>query len=109
MSLTPNQWTILESLKDGPRWTRSFQAVKPLLDDLIDKGLVERCRPHLGAGRNMVRLAKVINSGTKLDIFAEHLSNDLSVKDAARLMGRNIHYGNALMQRLRKRLGPQAT
>lgn len=54
--LTPNQWTILEGLTKGPAWIRSFQTVKPLLDDLIDRGLVERCRPHLGRARNMVRL-----------------------------------------------------
>jgi hypothetical protein len=41
--LTPNQWTILESLKDGPRWKRSYQTVKPLLDDLIEQALIEPC------------------------------------------------------------------
>jgi hypothetical protein len=54
--LTPNQWTILEALEKGPVWIRSFQTVKPLLDDLIERGLIERCRPHLGRARNMVRL-----------------------------------------------------
>lgn len=54
--LTPNQWTILEALADGPRWARSFQYVKPLVADLIDKGFVERCRPPLGAARNKLRL-----------------------------------------------------
>lgn len=55
--ITPNQWTILEALQDGPRWIRSFQPAKALLDDLIGKGLAERCRPHLGRARNMVRLS----------------------------------------------------
>jgi DNA-binding MarR family transcriptional regulator len=54
--ITPNQWTILEALKDGPRWIRSFQTVKPLLEKLVKRGLIERCHPHLGRGRNMVRL-----------------------------------------------------
>lgn len=58
MTITPNQWTILESLQNGPRWARSFQWVKPLVADLADKGLVERCRPPLGAARNMVRLTE---------------------------------------------------
>jgi DNA-binding MarR family transcriptional regulator len=56
IEITPNQWTILEAMKDGPRWARSFQTVKPLLVKLIEKGLAERCRPHLGNARNMVRL-----------------------------------------------------
>jgi DNA-binding MarR family transcriptional regulator len=55
-AITPNQWTILEALKSGPRWLRSFQTVKPLVNDLIDRGLVERCRPHLGRANNMARL-----------------------------------------------------
>lgn len=58
MKLTPNQWTILEALDQGPRWIRSFQTVKPLVDRLADAGLIERCRPHLGRGRNMIRLTK---------------------------------------------------
>lgn len=56
MKITPNQWTILERLEKGPCWTRSFQWVKPLLADLISRGLVERCRPQRGIGANMVRL-----------------------------------------------------
>lgn len=54
--LTPNQWTILESLTLGAVWTRSLQPVKPLLHDLIERGMVERCKPFLGRGSNMVRL-----------------------------------------------------
>lgn len=55
-NITPNQWTILERLEKGPEWIRSFQPAKPLLNKLIDQGLVERCRPHLGRANNMVRL-----------------------------------------------------
>lgn len=55
--ITPNQWTILESLKDGAVWARSYQPVKPLLKDLIERKLVDRCRPYLGRGHNMVRLS----------------------------------------------------
>lgn len=62
-ALTPNQWTILEALQKGPRWARSFQYVKPLLADLIERDLVERCRPHLGRAKNMVRLT---DAGTAL-------------------------------------------
>lgn len=53
--LSPAKLAILKALVDGSRWVRSFQGVKPLLDGLIEAGLVERCRPHLGRGRNKVR------------------------------------------------------
>jgi len=45
---------------------------------------------------------------TRLDAFAEYLAQGLTVKEAARAMGHDQAYGNALMQRLRKRLGSQA-
>ncbi len=54
--VSPNQFTILESLIGGPRWKRSFATVARLLEDLLAQGLVEPCRPHMGRGRNMVRL-----------------------------------------------------
>jgi hypothetical protein len=57
-NITPNQWTILEMLRKRPCWARSFQWVKPLLADLINKGLAERCRPPLGRARNMVKLTE---------------------------------------------------
>lgn len=65
--LTPNQWTILEALKDGPRWIRTFQTAKPLLDDLIARGFAERCRPHMGRARNMVRLTALGCEGLEID------------------------------------------
>lgn len=57
-AISPNQWTILEALKDGPRWSRTFQTVKPLYEDLVARGMIERCRPHLGRGKNMLRLTE---------------------------------------------------
>lgn len=58
-AITPNQWTILEMLmKKGPCWARSFQYVKPLLADLVDKGFAERCKPPTGNAKNMVRLTE---------------------------------------------------
>lgn len=45
---------------------------------------------------------------TKLDQFAEHLANGLSVKAAAKTMGKDYAAGNAMMQVLRKKLGAQA-
>lgn len=55
-AVSPNQFTVLEHLAHGPAWKRSFQTVKPLVDDLIGRGFIEPCRPHLGRGRNMLRL-----------------------------------------------------
>lgn len=51
--ITPNQWTILERMESGPCWMRSFQTVKPLVEDLCQRGLIER-RPL----KNMVRLTE---------------------------------------------------
>lgn len=42
------------------------------------------------------------------DQFAEHLANGLSVNEAARAVGWSTSYGNAVLQRIRKRLGDQA-
>lgn len=40
--------------------------------------------------------------------FAEFLANGYSVAQAARAVGVSRAYGNAMLQRIRKRLGPQA-
>jgi hypothetical protein len=40
--------------------------------------------------------------------FSELLSLNWTVADASREMGVSKAYGNALLQRIRKRLGPQA-
>jgi hypothetical protein len=44
----------------------------------------------------------------RLDQFAEYLAEGYSVPDAARMVGSGSAYGNAMFQRGRKRLGPQA-
>ena len=43
-----------------------------------------------------------------LDQFAEYLAEGYSVSDAAYLAYGTRTVGNAMMQRIRKRLGPQA-
>jgi hypothetical protein len=45
---------------------------------------------------------------TKLDRFAEHLAEGRSVGDAALLVYGTTTVGNAMLQRIRKRLGAQA-
>jgi len=45
---------------------------------------------------------------SRTDRFAEHLANGLSVPEAAARVGATSAYGNAMLQRIRRRLGPQA-
>lgn len=45
---------------------------------------------------------------TRLDQFAEHLANGLTVPEASKKMGIYSGAGNSLMQKIRKALGPQA-
>jgi hypothetical protein len=48
---------ILTRCYDRPCWARSFASVKPRLTILCAGGLLERCPPPGGKGRNMVRLS----------------------------------------------------
>ena len=43
-----------------------------------------------------------------IDRFAQFLADGYSVRQAATSLGLSFAYGNALLQRIRKRLGPQA-
>lgn len=43
-----------------------------------------------------------------IDRFAEHLAECGNVAIASRRVGVSSAYGNAMLQRIRKRLGPQA-
>lgn len=61
--------------------------------------------PHNGRSRFRPRLA--ITEG-ELDQFAEMLVEGLTVTQAAKAMGRDYPYGNAMLQRIRSRLGSQA-
>jgi predicted ArsR family transcriptional regulator len=103
-AISPNQWTILEALEDGPAWIRSFQPAKRLLDDLIDKGFVERCRPFLGRAKNMVRLTE---QGKTL-LFADQLAEHGDVGKAATAVGQTMAWGRERFAAIRRALGPQA-
>lgn len=46
---------------------------------------------------------------SQMDRFAELLSEDLTVTEAAKRMGFDYAYGNAMLQRIRRKLGRQAT
>jgi transposase len=43
-----------------------------------------------------------------LDRFADLLADGIQAEDAAERLGYSRAYGNAMLQRIRKRLGPQA-
>lgn len=43
-----------------------------------------------------------------IDRFAELLAEGYGVTEAARMLGVEPTYGNGMLQRIRKRLGPQA-
>jgi glycine cleavage system aminomethyltransferase T len=103
-SISPNQWTILERLEKGPEWIRSFQPAKRLLDNLIERGLVERCRPFLGRGKNMVRLTE---KGWTL-LFADALAESGSVAKASSGLERPLSWGRERFAAIRAALGPQA-
>lgn len=45
---------------------------------------------------------------TKLDEFAEYLAEGYSPADAARIVYGTSGCGNSMLQRIRRRLGPQA-
>ena len=45
---------------------------------------------------------------SRRDQFAEHLANGLTVPQAAQRLGITNQYGNAMLQRIRHKIGPQA-
>lgn len=61
----------------------------------------------IGARRHQ-RLRRAANNASTLDRFAERLAEHGDVDRAAREIGKPPPYGRTLLQRLIKRLGPQA-
>lgn len=101
--------SIREKLRDGPRWTRSFQAVKPALDRMIANGEVLRCKPYGGRANNMVCLASRNSEGLRpLDQFAELLSQDYSVLSISLKMGISLQSANSMLKTLHDKYGWQA-
>lgn len=47
---------VLRKIANGPVWKRSLQNAKPVLDQLMVRGLVQAVAPPNGRGRNMVAL-----------------------------------------------------
>lgn len=54
--------------------------------------------PHSGVAQSL----------PKLHQFAEMLANGLTPTQAAKRMGKSSAYGNAMVQKIRAKLGPQA-
>lgn len=69
MKISPNQYTIMEALIEGPEYIRHFHTVRPLLLSLIDAGLIERCAPRTQNRhhRNMVRLTAAGCAAVEVD------------------------------------------
>lgn len=61
---------------------------------------------HNGVSKFRPRRTDITSS--KMDEFAEYLAEGLTITQAAHRMGKDYCYGNAMLQRIRARLGPQA-
>lgn len=96
---------MIDRLRDGPCWTRSFQASKAILNRLIAEGLVERCFSS-SRRANMVRL--VGPEGRFIDRLAQALSESGSIAAAACSIGIELDFANHLFRQIRADLGRQA-
>lgn len=108
---------VMTKIAKKPVWMRSLgRAGPPIVRRLIATGLAERCAPDGGTGQNMVRLTPRAYARlgidppiqTKLDHFAELLSEHGDVNKVADELGITHTYGRVLLQRLIKAVGPQA-
>ena len=52
----PIEKLILTKLARGPAWANSFRHAKPVVERLVQKGLVVRCSPPGGKAKNMIAL-----------------------------------------------------
>lgn len=107
---------IAEALRNGRRWTRSFQTFKPVLDAMSKDGEVHRVAPEGGTGRNMVELTGrgwAIYFGedmvvSRLDRFAELLTMGFSVKHAGHELNLTPGQSAAAFRDIKAQLGAQA-
>lgn len=114
---------IAAALVEGPRWMRSFQAVKPVVEAMIEDDLVGRVRPENGAQWNMIaltrfgerkyfpdrRVSALATSRAELtDELTALVSDGLSVREAAARMGIPLSHAQKLWNRLCHELGGQA-
>ena len=47
---------IMDKLRKGPVYARSFHAAKPVVQALIKRGLIRRVAPPGGRGKNMLEI-----------------------------------------------------
>lgn len=115
MSVSGRQM-IAETLRDGRRWTRSFQSFRGPLSAMIEAGEVHRVAPNGGKANNMVELTgrgwKVYFGEnllvTRLDRFAELLAEGIEPQDAGRELSLTRGQIAAQIRDIRKHLGAQA-
>lgn len=115
MQMTPRQM-IAMALRDGRRWTRSFQSFKRPLDAMIEDGEVHRVAPVGGTARNMVELTGrgwIIYHGenlmvSRLDQFAELVATGFDPEDAGRELFLTRGQTAAAWRDIKRQLGAQA-
>lgn len=54
--MTEIERLILTKLGKGRRWARAFQSAKPVVDRLVERGLVRRVKPEGGQACNMLEI-----------------------------------------------------
>lgn len=76
MTVTEFEGRILERLKAGPMYLRTFHKNRAVLDRIIAKGLAEQVAPIGGKARNMVKLTSagrdMLGLGPEI-AFDEHM------------------------------------
>lgn len=115
MQLTPHQM-LAEALRNGRRWTRSFQGFRPTIEGMITAGEVHRVAPEPGKGRNMVELTGrgwAVYFGedmvvSRLDQFAELLSMGFSVEHAGHELNLTPGQTAAAFRDIKAQVGAQA-
>lgn len=115
VALTPRQM-VAETLRDGRRWARSFQAFKSVVDAMVADGEVHRVAPENGKPRNMIELTGRGWYGyfgenllvSRVDRFAELVSEGFEPVDAGRQLFLTTGETAAAWRDIKKHLGAQA-
>lgn len=107
---------VAEALRNGRRWTRSFQAFKPILKAMAEDGEIHRVAPGASTARNQVELTgrgwKIYFGEnllvSRLDNFAELLAQGFTPKDIGIELGLTRGETAAAMRDIKAQLGAQA-
>ncbi len=115
MQLSPRQM-IAEALRNGRRWTRSFQNFHAVINAMITDGEIHRVAPEGGAARNMVELTGrgwAIYFGedmvvSRFDNFAELLAMGFSPTHAGHELNLTKGQIASTFRDIKAQLGAQA-